>query len=81
MHLPEGLGCVPCRRHVHPQQASAPAALLVSGACDPAFIDCVRQGACGKGLGQVRCSTRRAMRPLSYTHGGELCIIFSHHTR
>ena len=76
MHLPEGLGCVPCRRHVHPQQASAPAALLVSGACDPAFIDCVRQGACGKGLGQVRCSTRRAMRPLSYTHGGELCIIF-----
>jgi len=60
VHLPEELGCVPCRRHVHPQQASAPAALLVSGACDPAFIDCVRQGACGKGLGQVRCSTRRS---------------------
>jgi hypothetical protein len=62
VHLPEELGWVACRRHVHPQQASAPAALLVSGACDPAFPHSVRHGACGRGLGLVRGSTRRAMR-------------------
>jgi hypothetical protein len=65
-HLPGSLGCGPCRRHVRPQ----PAALLVSGACDPAFPHSLRQGACGRDLGLVRGSTRRAMRPPSYTCTG-----------
>ena len=36
-HLPGSLGCGPCRQHVRPPPAAAPAARLVSGACDPAF--------------------------------------------
>ena len=52
-------------RHVHPQPAQPPAVLRVSGAYDPAFPHSVRHGACGRGLGLTRCSTRRAMRPSS----------------
>ena len=61
--LPGSLGCGPCRRHVRPPRAAAPAARRVSGACAPVLPHSVRHGACGRGLGLVRCSTRRAMRP------------------
>jgi hypothetical protein len=64
-HLPGSLGCGPCRRHVRPPPAAASAALRVSGACDSALPHSVRHGACGRGLGLVRCATRRAMRPPS----------------
>jgi hypothetical protein len=45
--------------------AAAPAALLVWGACDPAFLHSLRHGACGRDLGLVRGSPRCAMRPPS----------------
>jgi len=63
--LPGSLSCGPCRRHVRPPPAAAPAALRVSGACDSAFPHRVRQDACGRSLGLGRCATRRAMRPSS----------------